>query len=105
MYCAKEMTVLDQKQRGQMKDLIARHQTGVMSSIDPAQALERKRHARQRLTRPTTAGTARASEHYKRGTGKIEQAAVGIQIGQFQLRRYTEFTDISLPAFEVGVHA
>ena len=34
-----------------------------------------------------------------------EQAAVGIQIGQFQLRRYTEFTDISLPAFKVGVHA
>ena len=25
--CAKEMTVLDQKKRGQMKDLVARHQS------------------------------------------------------------------------------
>jgi hypothetical protein len=31
--------------------------------------------------------------------------AIRIEIGQLQLRRYTEISDISLPAFEVGVHA
>ena len=36
LQCAKEMTVLDQKQRGQVKDLVTRHQTGVVPGIDPA---------------------------------------------------------------------
>jgi len=105
MQRAKEMTVLDQKQRWKMEDLVARHQSGIVPGIDPTQALERKCHARQCLARPTAAGTTRASEHQQRCSGKIKQAAVSIQIGQFQLRRYTALTDISLPAFEVGVHA
>ncbi|WP_143507320.1 hypothetical protein [Pseudomonas sediminis] len=36
---AKEMTVLYQKQRRQVKYLVARHQSGVMPCIDPAQSL------------------------------------------------------------------
>ena len=105
MQCAKEMAVPDQKQRGQMEDLVTRHQSGVMPGVDPAQALHRQAHAWQCLARPTTAGTALAREHQQRNSREIEQETISIQIGQFQLRRYTELTDISLPAFKVGVHA
>lgn len=100
-----KLTIAYDKQGGKMKNLVARHQTGIMPSIDPAQPIHRQAHARQDLTRPAAAGTTDACEDQQRCAVEVEQTSVGIQVGQFQLSGYTGFTDINLPVVEVGAHA
>lgn len=100
-----KLTIAYDKQGGQVKNLVARHQTGIVAGIDPAQSMHWQAHTRQGLPRPTTAGTAHACEDQERCAVEVEQTSIGIQIGQFQLRDYTGLADINLPVVEVGTHA